>query len=432
MSTPETRAGSAPASFSPRLASALGAFVRRPVHAGAPSGPLAGWSVALKDNIDVAGDTVEIGSRVFRGRRATSTATVAQRLADAGATLDGRTQLVELCFGSYGLNDYSGTALNPWDARVERAPGGSSSGSAVAVAARLVRAALGSDTAGSIRMPAALCGITGFKPTFGRVPLDGVFPLAHGYDSVGPMAVDAEDCAALMGVIAADPTLHVGPARRGRVAVLPERLWPMEAAAAVREAAARAADVFASLGFETEHVCAAPDFAALTKQAGTLIAAGAWQILKPYFESREEAFGPALRDRMHLARQLDPGDIADATAARALATQSFESWARGFDVLLMPTVGATAPVLAEVREHASTLGHFTRWVNHVGGCAISLPAGFDANGLPVGIQLVGRSGGDATVLGIAQAFQEATDWHRREPDLAAWHASARGDQPVSN
>ena len=97
-----------------------------------------------------------------------------------------------------------------------------------------------------------------------------------------------------------------------------------------------------------------------------------------------------------------------------------------------PVIGATAPVLAEVREHASTLGHFTRWVNHVGGCAISLPAGFDANGLPVGIQLVGRSGGDATVLGIAQAFQEATDWHRREPDLAAWHASARGDQPVSN
>jgi aspartyl-tRNA(Asn)/glutamyl-tRNA(Gln) amidotransferase subunit A len=325
--------------------------------------------------------------------------------------------------GSYGVNDYAGTALNPWDARVHRAPGGSSGGSAVAVAARLVRASLGSDTAGSIRMPAALCGVTGFKPTFGRVPLDGVFPLASGYDSVGPLALDAADCAALMAVIAADPAFGaLAPARGGRVAVLPRRFWPVDVAPAVRRAVGDAADVFADLGFEVEEVASAPDLAALTQQAGILIAAGAWRAMRPYVEAREAAFGAALRERLQAARQLAPEAIGAAATARAGAIAEFARWAAGFDALLLPTVGTAAPPLSEVQERGSTLGHFTRWVNHVGGCAISLPAGFDGQGLPVAVQLVARGGGDAAVLAVAQAFQQATGWHARCPDLSAWIA----------
>ena len=405
------------------LAAALRVFVRRPRHAGASQGPLAGWTVALKDNIDVAGDVVEAGTRLFAGRRADATATAAQRLLDAGATLDGRTQLVELCFGSYGLNDYTGTALNPWDAHIERAPGGSSGGSAVAVAARLVRAALGSDTAGSIRMPAALCGVTGFKPTFGRVPLDGVFPLAPGYDSVGPIALDAADCATLAAVLAGEPALRApAPATRGRVAVLPERFWPVDVAPAVRRALKDATGAFAGLGFEVEEVATAPDLATLTQQAGVLIAAGAWQVLQPHFERRERDFGAALRERLHAARQIPRETIEAAAAARAAAAHAFDRWATDFDVLLLPTVAGTAPALAGIRERGSTLGHFTRWVNHVGGCAISLPAGFDG-GLPVAVQLVGRGGADATVLAFARAFQQATDWHAQGPDLSAWIAN---------
>lgn len=406
------------------LATALRVFVRRPRHAGAPRGPLAGWTVALKDNIDVAGDVVEAGTRLFAGRRASATAAAAQRLLDAGATLDGRTQLVELCFGSYGLNDYTGTALNPWDARVERAPGGSSSGSAVAVAARLVRAALGSDTAGSIRMPAALCGVTGFKPSFGRVPLDGVFPLAPGYDSVGPIALDAADCAVLAAVLAGEPAPRApAPAPGGRVAVLPERFWPVDVAPAVRQALEDAAGAFLDLGFEIEEAATAPDLAALTQQAGVLIAAGAWRVLQPHFERRERDFGAALRERLRAARQIPQETIDAAAVARAAATHAFDRWAADFDVLLLPAVGGTAPALADVRERGSTLGHFTRWVNHVGGCAISMPAGFDDNGLPVAVQLVGRGGTDATVLAFAQAFQQATDWHAHGPDLPAWIAN---------
>lgn len=401
------------------LAGMLKAFVRRSQHVGAPGGPLAGWSVALKDNIDVAGDIVEVGSRFFAGRRAAMTASAAQRLLDAGATLDGRTPLVELCFGSYGLNEYAGTALNPWDARVQRAPGGSSAGSAVAVAARLVRAALGSDTAGSIRMPAALCGITGFKPTMGRVPLDGVFPLAPGYDSIGPMAIDAADCASLMAVLAADPSLSaLAPTTEGRVAVLPQRFWPVEVAPAVRSALEAAADVFADIGFEVAEASSAPNLAALTQRAGMLIAAAAWQVLRPYFEENEKEFGQALRERLHAARQLAPETIEAASSARAADAAEFTQWAAGFDVLLLPSVACTAPALTNVQERNSTLGHFTRWVNHVGGCAISLPAGFDAQGLPVAIQLVARGGEDSTALAIAQAFQRVTDWHTRRPDLS--------------
>lgn len=400
---------------------ALGAFVRRTRHAGAAHGPLAGWTVALKDNIDVAGDIVECGAPLFAGRRATATAPVAQRLLDAGATLDGRTALVELCFGSYGLNASTGKPLNPWDARVDRAPGGSSSGSAVAVAARQVRAALGSDTAGSIRMPAALCGVTGFKPSIGRVPMGRVFPLANGYDSVGPIATDAADCAALMAVLADDPALAaVAAATRARVAVLPERYWPVPVAPAVRHAVQAAADRLADQGLAVYPVTTAPDLAALTQQAGVLIAAGAWQVLRPWFEQRPADFGAALRDRLIAARQIPPADVQAAAAARAVEARDFDIWAQGFDVLLLPTVGETAPAVASIQERGSTLGHFTRWVNHVGGCAISLPAGFDEQGLPVAVQLVGRDGADARVLAAAMAFQQATDWHRCRPNLSPW------------
>jgi aspartyl-tRNA(Asn)/glutamyl-tRNA(Gln) amidotransferase subunit A len=413
-----TRDPAASTSERDALAAVLKAFVRPSRHAGAATGPLAGWTVALKDNIDVAGDVVEVGTRLFAGRRAPATASAAQRLLDAGATLDGRTQLVELCFGSFGINDYTGTALNPWDGRTPRAPGGSSGGSAVAVAARLVRAALGSDTAGSIRMPAALCGVTGFKSSFGKVPTDGVFPLAPGYDSVGPIALDAADCAALMAVLAADPSLAapVLPASP-RIAVLPQRLWPAEVQPAVQQALAAAAGVLSGLGFEVSEMGDAPDFAALNQQAGVLVAAGAWQVLREHFERRESDFGPAMRDRMLAARQITADAVQAASRAREEASQAFDAWSSRFDALLLPTVGCTAPALADVQERGTTLGHFTRWVNHVGGCAISLPAGFDHQGLPVAVQLVGRGGSDGAVLALGQAFQKATHWHTRAPDF---------------
>jgi aspartyl-tRNA(Asn)/glutamyl-tRNA(Gln) amidotransferase subunit A len=397
------------------LARALRPFVRPVLHTGSDAGPLAGWTIALKDNIDVAGDLVEVGAPVLRGRRAPGTAPVVRRLLDAGAMIAGRTRVVELCWGSWGLNEHCGMARNPWDAGRERVPGGSSAGSAVAVAARLVRAALGSDTAGSIRMPSALCGITGFKPTWDTVPREGLVPLAPGYDSVGPMAVTAQDCAAVYAVMATTPVAPVVAC--GRIAVLPPESWPVEVEPAVQQALRAAADALRDAGFELVSAPPALDLAALTQEAGVLIAAQAWNQLGERFQADPTLFGQALQRRFATARDQSPADVQRAREARITAAADFGHWMAHIDALLMPTVPCVAPLAQGINESGSTLGHFTRWVNHVGGCAISLPAGVDPQGMPVAIQLVGTHGADDRVLGIAQYFQQITGWHRLLPPL---------------
>lgn len=409
-----------------RLQPALHAFVshgRRPPPPG--GGALADMTIALKDCLDVAGDRVGVGSAVLAHRRAADTATVVRRLVRAGALIVGRTQMVELAFGGWGLNAVLCTPRNPWDGRVSRLTGGSSSGSAVAVAADMARAALGSDTAGSIRMPAALCGITGFKPGAGRVPLDGVFPLAPSYDSVGPMARSAHDCARLYEVMADAPLALADSVAGWRVARLATASYPVPVDPAVEAALVAAARAFGQLGASVFDAAAPQPIARLTRDAGTLISAEAWQAHRALFEGHAAArFGAELRRRMAQARDLDPQAVQAARAARTSDTRVFDAWMQECDALLLPTVPRTAPARSEVDESTPPLGQFTRWVNHVGGCAISLPAGFDAQGLPLAIQLAARAGGESRLLALACAWQRATDWHRCEPDLRWAGASA--------
>jgi aspartyl-tRNA(Asn)/glutamyl-tRNA(Gln) amidotransferase subunit A len=381
------------------------------------AGPLAQWWVAIKDNFELAGQPCTAGSRLLAGRVAQDTATAVRRLQAAGATVAGRTAMVELAFGGWGVNSHGGIPRNPWDAGVHRVAGGSSSGSAVAVAARLVRAALGTDTAGSVRIPAALCGVTGFKPSFGRVPTNGVVPLAPSYDTIGPIATSAADCAALDAVLADQPL--GAPAAGGRIGVLAPVDWPVPVEPAVAHAAQAAADVLRRAGFDCQPVRSPFALAALTEEAGTLIAHEAWQIFGAAFDAAPQAFGAALGRRLASAGTLAPVAIAQARAGRIAARQQFADWMAGVDALLLPAVPCAAPAVHGIEEGASTLGHFTRWVNHVGGCAVSLPAGLDAQGLPVALQLVGRDGTDAQVLGIARAFQAHTSWHRLRPPLCA-------------
>ncbi len=407
------------------LQPALHAFVshgRRPIPPG--GGALDDMTIALKDCLDVAGDRVGVGTAVLADRRAADTATVVQRLERAGALIVGRTQMVELAFGGWGFNAVLGTPRNPWDGQVARLTAGSSSGSAVAVAAGMVRAALGSDTAGSIRMPAALCGITGFKPGAGRVPLDGVFPLAPSYDSVGPMARSALDCARLYQVMADAPLALTDSVAGWRVGRLAVGSYPVPVEPAVEQALTAAAHVFEELGAGVEEAAPPLALARLTRDAGTLISAEAWQAHRALFEAGAAGFGEQLRRRMAQARELDAQAVRAAHEARTNDKKVFDDWMQGCDALLLPTVSRTAPAMSEVDEATPPLGQFTRWVNHVGGCAISLPAGFDAQGLPLAIQLVARAGGEARLLALACAWQRATDWHRREPDLRWAGASA--------
>lgn len=403
-----------------RLDRALHAFVSMGSSPSAPisAGPLSGWRVAIKDNIDIAGEIVSVGSPMFADRRATCTAPAIGRLIDAGAAIAGRTHMVELAFGGWGINAALGSPRNPWDGGVARLAGGSSSGAAVAVAARMARAALGTDSAGSIRMPAALCGITGLKTSFGLIPCDGVYPLAPSYDSVGPMAQSAEDCARLFSVLSNTP---VGPPQNPigwRMVVLDRNAYPVPVEPAVQSALDDAVAVFEDLG-AVLRPCG-PPFALpeLTRDAGTLIAAEALVIHGARFDADPQVFGTELRRRLEQARNTPEATIRTAAAARDRDSKQFELWLDADDTLLMPTVHCTAPALRSVDERSTPLGQFTRWVNHVGGCALSLPAGFDARGLPVAIQLVGRAGTEARLLALGRAFQEVTDWHRRVPDLA--------------
>jgi aspartyl-tRNA(Asn)/glutamyl-tRNA(Gln) amidotransferase subunit A len=412
-----------------RLNKALHAFVRvgRNAQPSVAEGPLHGWNIAIKDCFDLAGEIASVGTPMFSARRATRTGTAVQRLLDAGACIVGHTQMVELAFGGWGINAALGTPRNPWDGRIVRVAGGSSSGSAVAVAARMVPAALGSDTAGSIRMPAALCGITGLKTSFGLIPEDGVFPLASSYDSVGPMAQTADDCALLFEVLTGTsltPMPAPVQAPNGwRIAVFDSAAYPVPVEPAVQRALDEAANTFVRLGAHLSKT--SPPFALvdLTRDAGTLIGAEAWDLHRVRFENDPSAFGEDLQRRFEQARVTDSGTIAVARAARVVASERFRRWLPADEVLLLPTVHCSAPALASVDERASPLGQFTRWVNHVDGCALSLPAGFDALGLPVAIQLVGQAGTEARLLALGSAFQQATDWHLRVPDLV-WATSA--------
>jgi aspartyl-tRNA(Asn)/glutamyl-tRNA(Gln) amidotransferase subunit A len=276
------------------------------------------------------------------------------------------------------------------------------------VAARMVRAALGSDTAGSIRMPAALCGITGLKTSFGLIPEDGVFPLAPSYDSVGPMAQTADDCARLFEVLTGTSLAPMQAPNGWRISVFDSAAYPVPVDAAVHRALDDAAKVFVRLGAHLSKTSSPFALVDMTRDAGTLIGAEAWTVHRARFEVDPSAFGADLQRRFEQARTMDSGTIAAARAARVEASERFQRWLAADEVLLLPTVHCSAPALDSV--------------NHVGGCALSLPAGFDALGLPVAIQLVGQAGTEARLLALGSAFQQATDWHRPVPDLA-WATS---------
>lgn len=402
-----------------RMNDALHAFVSLgSMQEPAPSGLLQGWTIALKDNFDMAGEQVGVGAPMFADRRATSSAPAAQRLLDGGARIAGRAQMVELAFGGWGINPALGTPRNPWDAQTVRVAGGSSSGCAVAVAARMATAALGSDTAGSIRMPAALCGITGLKTTHGLIALDGVFPLAPSYDSVGPMAQTADDCARLFEVLTRKRLPPMQAPEGWRISRLASADYPIALKAEMQRALDDAAAVFEGLGAVLHDTVTPFALADLTRDAGTLIASEAWAIHRMRFETDPSAFGEEIRRRLDQARSADPAHVAAANRARRKATDSFEKWIPADEVLLLPTVHCSAPPLNSIDERSVPLGQFTRWVNHVGGCAISLPAGFDRLGLPLAIQLVGRGAAEGRLLALGAAFQRATQWHLRTPPLA--------------
>jgi aspartyl-tRNA(Asn)/glutamyl-tRNA(Gln) amidotransferase subunit A len=387
----------------------------RELREGAVRGSLHGVPIAVKDNIAVQGEPTTAGARA-RGRcMPARDAVVVARLRAAGAVIFGRTNLPELAFGPVSAYHY-GPTRNPWD--LERYAGGSSMGSGAAVAAGLVPGALGTDTSGSIRNPAAWCGVAGLKPSFGRVPVDGVVPLSRSLDHVGPMARSARDCAVLLDVVAAgDPVLAAMPRDLAgtRIGLL-RTAWDEPLADDVASSLTQAVDWFGTSGARLVDVDVEGWGAAL--EAGTVMldyeaAAEFGQALYTH----PEALLPDVRAKLEAGCLItEAAYLAARRTAGRFGAELREVLGR-VDVLLLPARDRTAPRIDEVGrllDPPSGL-QFALPLNVAGLPALVVPCGFDRRGLPIGLQLVGRGGDDRTVLDVACAFQADTDWHTRRP-----------------
>lgn len=400
-------------------------------------GALHGLPIAIKDLVHLRGKVTTAGSKSRPHGVAHETATAAERLIAVGMIPLGKTHLVEFAFGGWGRNAPMGAPWNPWDATVHRVAGGSSSGSAVAVAAGLAPAGLGSDTGGSIRIPAAFCGLTGLKPTYGVVSIAGVFPLAATLDSLGPITHTVDDaallCAVMSGPDPRDPATLAAPAidfagaiaeepdiAGMRITVLPVEQFGWPADPDVLKARAEAIATLKELGAKVEEAHVPFELDDVMQRNGRITAAEGYAVHRAYVEDASLDIDPWVRRRMLGGKAFSAADYIDELAARRRTMNAYADWMRERDALLTPTLPITATALDKVDEATMPLAAFTRAANYFGACALSLPAGFSQEGLPIGVQLMGAPFADATLVLLGRAFQRATDWHLRHPDLAGF------------
>ena len=403
--------------------------------AGLPLGPLHGLPICLKDLCDIDGRIGTIGSRMWAGRRASATSATVERLLAAGMIPLGKTHMVEFAFGAWGTNPLMGTPWNPWDGERHRAPGGSSSGTAVAVAAGLAPAGIGSDTGGSVRIPSAFNGLVGLKVTYGRISLHGTGLLSWTLDSIGPLARSVEDCAELLRALAAgdarDPATLLQPALElpaqfaagglhGRRIALPERAQlPDFMHPAVLEAWTNAAKVLANAGAEIVPVRLPEWYFELARHTGTIIASEAFALHRKHIEDMSQPIGEAVRARVLGARDLAPGEYAETLRTMAERRRVFAEWFRRYDAILLPAVAVPAPPLDEIFETSPIAGYFTRPVNYLGLTALAMPSGLH-EGMPLGIQLIGKPFAEREVLEIGKACQDGSGFNQLRPDVESF------------
>jgi aspartyl-tRNA(Asn)/glutamyl-tRNA(Gln) amidotransferase subunit A len=381
--------------------------------------PLLGVPLAIKDLLDVAGWPTLAGSPLRRGHRAAQDAAVVARLRAAGAHFLGKTATHEWALGTTTANPHFGPTRNPWD--FARIPGGSSGGNGAGLAAELFPGAVGSDTGGSIRIPAALCGVVGLKPTRGRLPLEGVVPLAASLDHVGPMARSVADAQLLMAVLLDEPA--AGDA--GRAGLRGMRVgWPGGYFAADVDADIATAVAAALREFEAAGAAVVDlpelDWRAAAAANGVLLLAEAAAYHRERLATAPGDFGADVRLRLERGAGLLPAAVGAARAVQAAwSARLADLFAGGVDFLLTPTTPRTAAPIAGIDgvQAARSLTAFTSIFNLTGLPAISVPCGFDARGLPIGLQLVGPFGADAALLAVAAAYQQRTDWHTRRPPI---------------
>ena len=396
--------------------------------AGQAAGRFHGVPIALKDIIDLEGRVTTGGSKVWESRISPVTATLARRLMEAGLIVIGKTRTVEFAMGAWGTNQHMGTPWNPWDLGVHRAPGGSSSGSGVSVAAGLVPWAIGTDTGGSVRLPSAWNGLTGLKVTFGRVSCHGVLPLAHTLDTPGPMCRSVEDAVELYLLLqGSDPhdtaTWHV-PADdprpgldRGvagmRLARMPEHERDGvddEVLAAYDASLATLSDLGASI----VDVELPRRFVPMGDLLGKIIAAEGHAWVGEYIDDDSLPVDDDIRPRIRPGRNMPAREYIEVQRERSAIKRAFNAALTGVDALLTPATRTAAPVVADI-DQSTTAAIFTRPINLIDYCALAVPNGVTGGGLPISLQIACRGYEEATALRIGQAFQKATDWHSRVP-----------------
>jgi len=405
----------------------INAFVSQEPRNSGREGPLGGVPLAHKDMFYRAGRVSNCGSKIRRGWVATETAAVLERLDAAGALDIGTLNMAEFAYGPTGHNEHWGDCRNPWNP--DYITGGSSSGSGAAVAARLVFGALGSDTGGSVRLPAAACGVTGLKTTWGRVSRHGAMPLSHSLDTIGPLARSAADCALLLAAVAGhdprDPiasheAVEIGidrPIDSMKVALSTgwiERNAAPEVAAAV---------LAASRTFKNRVEVEPPDFDLLSAHCLTVMQSEASAQHAQWMRERQADYSSAVRVRLEAGFAIPAAQYLEVLRLRAAWLDQWKRLLGEADLYLCPAIAVPLPTREQTGPHGGAdmpkllagVTRLTRWVNYLGVPALVAPCGFDARGLPIALQLVGRPFGEGTLLAAAHAYQLASDWHRRLP-----------------
>jgi aspartyl-tRNA(Asn)/glutamyl-tRNA(Gln) amidotransferase subunit A len=403
---------------------------------GGPKGPLHGVPLAHKDMYYDKGKVVTCGSKIRKDFVAPTTSTALQRLKDAGTVRLGSLQMVEFAYGPTGHNPHYGAVRNPWN--TDHITGGSSSGSGSAVAARLSFAALGSDTGGSIRMPAHFCGVTGLKTTVGRVSRAGAMPLSWSLDTVGPLAQTVEDCALLTKLMAGadpeDPTASELPVPdymaatkqpiRGLKIGVPVAFYVDDLDADVTRVLDETLAVLKKEGAEIVKV-ELPDQRQLTAACQFVLATEAASLHKRWMIERPQDYGAQVLMRLQNGLAIPAVSYLEAMRWRGPALAAYLAAVEGTDAVIAPVAPMPAVTIAESDVGNSSeaeaviqrITRFTRPINYLGLPSLSIPSGFTKSGLPVGMQIIGRSFDEAMLIRIGAAFQRATDYHQKVPKL---------------
>jgi aspartyl-tRNA(Asn)/glutamyl-tRNA(Gln) amidotransferase subunit A len=397
------------------------------IRSGDWRGPLHGIPLALKDLIDTAGVRTTAASLLFKDRIPAQDAEIVRRLKAAGAVLLGKQNLHEFAYGGSSMISAFGEVRNAWNR--EHITGGSSGGSATAVAARLGYGAIGTDTAGSVREPAALCGVVGLKPTYGRVSARGVIPLSTSLDHVGPIARTVADVTVIFAAIAgydrADKASVDAPVE-DYVAALGKNLQPLRVGvpkkfffedldAEVASATNHALSGLAAMGAEIR------DIELPVPTDRTLQIAEAYAVHAEFVARDPELYQPETLRRIRTGQNVSPETVLECRRDLERARRDIVSIFADVDVMVTPTTPIVAPTIAELKRNPDLLRpqellllRNTRPINVWGLPAISVPCGFTEGGLPIGLQIIGPHWGEAVVLQVAHAYEQATTWHKRE------------------